>query len=122
MRTFSIEGDHRAPSIYIDEAKSLVEITGNSVLSETQWFYGNVLKWLIAFNLGGSRTQTINIRLEKVNESSSKWIALILSKLSGIISKNNFEINWYLTSNVNKPAHSAKLISDLPGFRVNELV
>jgi hypothetical protein len=44
MRTFSIEGRKDSPSIFIDESSNLVEISGNSTLKETNWFYTNVLK------------------------------------------------------------------------------
>lgn len=119
MRTFAIEGDQMAPSIFIDESKRTVEISGNSILREPHWFYGNLLKWLIALNLGSSKTRTINIRLNRINESSSKWLALILKKLSGILPAESFEVNWYLASNNERIQAGGQMVSELPGFRVN---
>ena len=56
-------------SYYVNEAESLVEISGISTLTETNWFYSNLLKWLIAFNKGHSHTATINIKLQRMNDS-----------------------------------------------------
>ncbi len=119
MRTFSIEGDDSAPTIYIDEARRIVEISGNSVLREPHWFYSNLLKWLIALNMGPNKTKIINIRLERINESSSKWLALILNKLAGILPAESIEVNWFLASTSEKLYAGGRMVSDLPGFRVN---
>lgn len=119
MRTFSLEGDFTAPSIYMDEAKSLIEITGNSTLREPHWFYSNLLKWLVAFNLGSGKTETINIRLEKINESSSKWLVIILRKLSGLLPDSNIRINWILASTSRNSLDGVRMLSELPGYSVN---
>lgn len=118
MRTFSLEGDLTVPSIYMDESKSIIEITGNSTLREPHWFYTNLLKWLIAFNAGSSRTETINIRLDRINESSSKWLVLILKKLSGLLPDSNIHINWILASKNRYSVEGGQMLKDLPGFSV----
>ena len=99
MRTFNIEGGLTSPQVFIDESKRIVEITGNSTLPNTNWFYGNLLKWILAFNLGESQTKTVNIRLQKMNRSSSKWITLIFNQVKNLIPTSNFEINWYFDQN-----------------------
>jgi hypothetical protein len=119
MRTFAIEGDHSAPTILIDEGKSLVEISGNSTLKETNWFYSNLLKWLIAFNSGNSRTETINIRLKRINDSSTKWLYLIFKKLVSLLPSARFEINWYMEGNSQRILASGKLFQQMAGLKVN---
>jgi hypothetical protein len=119
MRTFTIEGDMFAPSVFIDGRKSLVEISGNSVLKETNWFYSNLLKWLIAFNLGESKIETINIRLKRINESSAKWLSLIFTKLASLLPSARFEINWYLENNNRRILASGKSLQQLSGLQVN---
>ena len=119
MRTFAIEGDSNTPSIFIDEEKSLVEISGYSTLKETNWFYSNLLKWLIAFNLGNSRTKTINIRLKRINESSTKWLNLIFKKLVNLLPSTSFEVNWYMENRNQRLLACCKSFQQLSGLRVN---
>jgi hypothetical protein len=119
MRTFAIEGDSYAPSILIDEEKSLVEISGYSTLKETNWFYSNLLKWLIAFNTGNSKTETINIRLKRINDSSTKWLTLIFKKLVSLLPSARFEINWYMESRNQRVLASGKSFQQLSGLNVN---
>jgi hypothetical protein len=119
MRTFAIEGDSSTPSILIDEGKSLVEISGYSTLKDTNWFYSNLLKWLLAFNLGNSRTETINIRLKRINDSSTKWLSLIFKKLVNILPSDNIEINWYMEGRNQRVMASGKSFKQLSGLNVN---
>ena len=119
MRTFTIEGDSNAPSILIDEEKSLVEISGYSTLKDTNWFYSNLLKWLIAFNIGNSKTETINIRLKRMNDSSTKWLSLIFKKLVNLLPSASFEINWYMESRNHRVLACGKSFQQLAGLRVN---
>lgn len=119
MRTFAIEGDSNAPSILIDEEKSLVEISGYSTLKETNWFYSNLLKWLIAFNLGNSKTETINIRLKRINDSSTKWLNLIFKKLVSLLPSARFEVNWYMENRNQRVLACGKSFQQLSGLRVN---
>ena len=99
MRTFNIEGGLKSPQVYIDESKNIVEISGNSTLTDTNWFYSNLLKWILAFNLGENQTKTVNIRLQRMNRSSSKWLTLIFNQVKNLIPTCNFEINWYFDNN-----------------------
>lgn len=119
MRTFAFEGDLYAPSILIDEEKSLVEISGNSTLKETNWYYSNLLKWLIAFNTGNRKTETINIRLNRMNDSSSKWLSLIFRKLVGLIPSASFKINWYMETKNKRILACGKSFQQLSGVKVN---
>ena len=96
MRTFSIEGGKNSPYVYLDESRKLVEINGNSTLRDAHWFYSNVLKWLIAFNSGPARTETVNIRFLRINDSTIKWLPLIFNKLDKLVPESSLEINWYL--------------------------
>lgn len=119
MRTFSIEGGHRSPQVFIDENKNLVEITGNSTLLETNWFYGNLLKWIIAFNFGQNHTKTVNIKLRRLNKSSSKWIILIFNQVKNLIPESNFEINWYFDTNSQNTANFGQYLKNQSRNKVN---
>ena len=119
MKTFSIEGGEKSPSVFIDESGRVVEISGNSILKETNWFYSNVLKWILAFNTGSRKTEVINIRFERINDSSTKWILLILKKLANLIPASDFEINWYLISNNRRVILSGQILQNQSGYKVN---
>ena len=119
MRTFSIEGGNRSPQVVIDENRNLVEISGNSTLLETNWFYGNLLKWIIAFNLGQNQTKTVNIRLRRLNKSSSKWIILIFNQVRNIFPGSNLEINWYFETNNQNSANFGQYLKNQSRNKVN---
>lgn len=121
MRTFAIEGNGESPEVFLDEKRMLFEISGNSTLKDTNWFYGNLLKWMIAFNSGDSKTRTVNIRLKRMNDSSAKWLTHILRKLIYFVPESSIEINWY-GSGSRKLTERAKLLEQQTGYRVNMLM
>jgi hypothetical protein len=121
MRTFAIEGNHESPEVFLDEKKMLLEITGNSTLKDTNWFYSNLLKWMIAFNMGESKTRTVNIKLQRINDSSAKWLTHILRKLVYIVPGTNLEINWYSSTMSRKLLERARSLEEHTGYRVNML-
>ena len=96
MRTFSIEGKSDSPDVFIDESKKTIEISGNSTLKETNWFYSNLLKWMIALNFKKSEKIIINIRLNRINDSSTKWLKVIFKKFKHIVPACDIQINWYV--------------------------
>jgi hypothetical protein len=79
----------------IDKTNHVIEISGSSTFKNTSWFYSNVLKWAIAFNQQGTKATTINIKLNRINDSSSKWIMLIMRKLSALLPGHTITVNWY---------------------------
>jgi len=119
MKTFSIERGEKSPGVFIDESGRLVEISGNSTLKDTNWFYSNVLKWILAFNMGSCKTEIINIKFERINDSSAKWILLILKKLANLIPVSDFEINWYLISSNRRVLLSGQMLREQSDYRVN---
>ena len=121
MRTFAIEGNAEAPEVFLDEGNNLFEISGNSTLKDTNWFYSNLLKWMIAFNSGDSKTRTVNIRLQRINDSSAKWLTHILRKLIYFVPESSIEINWYTNSKSRKLLERARILEEQTGYRVNML-
>ncbi len=99
MLTFRIEGRKTSPEVVIDKKNHAINISGSSTFKNTSWFYSNVLKWVIAFHLKGAESTTINIRLNRMNDSSAKWILLIVKKLSVLLPKHNIKVNWYYEPN-----------------------
>lgn len=95
MLTFRIDARRYSPEVFIDKENHVIDIKGASTLKNTSWFYSNVLKWVIAFNNSPNKTTQINIRLNKINDSSSKWLTLIMSKLVSIVPNQKITVNWY---------------------------
>lgn len=95
MVSFRIEAWHSSPEVFIDKKNHLIEISGSSTLKNSSLFYSNLLKWAIAFNLAGFKNTTINIKLKKINDSSTKWLMLIIKTISTIIPEHNILVNWY---------------------------
>lgn len=121
MRTFSIEGKADSPDVFIDEAKKLIEISGNSTLKETNWFYSNLLKWMIALNSGESSSFTVNIRLRRINDSSAKWLVVIFKKLTQFVPPGGIEINWYTNSKSPRILASGLMLQNQKEYQVNML-
>jgi len=119
MRTFSIEGGTDSPSIFIDEMNSIIEISGNSTLRETNWFYPNVLMWIIALNNNKVGKKTVNIKLKRVNDSTSQWLATIFQNLIQYYPSSCFEINWYTYGNNNRASDLVHRLQSESGLKVN---
>jgi hypothetical protein len=119
MRTYTIEGEANSPNIFLDESKSLIEISGNSTLKDATWFYSNVLRWIIAFNSGNSKTRTININLQHINDSSLIWLETIIRKLTNCAPASDFEINWYNTEKNKSILARALTLQNNSGKKVN---
>ena len=96
---FRIDAKKSSPEVVIDRENNRIDISGSSTFKNTSWFYSNVLKWAIAFQQQGATTTTINIRLNKINDSSTKWLMLIMSKLSKLIPGHKIIVNWYYQPN-----------------------
>ncbi len=95
MYTFRIDGRNSSPEVFIDKQNKIIEISGVSTLKNANWFYSNVMKWAVGFCLKGEGLTVINIRLSRMNTSSSKWILLIVKKISEIMPADAIKINWY---------------------------
>ena len=119
MRTFWIEEGNDSPYVILDESKKLVEITGNSTLKEAHWFYSNLLKWMIGFNSGINRTETVNIKLNRINDSSAKWITLIFGRFIKLFPNTPLEINWEIRSKNARVKEVALVFKNQIGYRVN---
>jgi hypothetical protein len=119
MRTYTIEGEANSPNIFLDESRSLIEISGNSTLKDATWFYANVLKWILAFNSGNSKTRTVNIKLQHINESSLIWLETIIRKLINCEPAANFEVYWYNTDNNKNVLARALTLQNNSGKKVN---
>jgi hypothetical protein len=117
MLTFRIDAKRYSPEVFIDRANHIIDIKGASTFKNTSWFYSNVLKWVIAFNSNNEKPTTINIKLNKINASSSKWLMLIMQKLSDLITNQRITVNWYYqekNASIHLSGERLKLNSNIP--------
>jgi hypothetical protein len=119
MRTFSIEGGTDSPQVFIDEMNNSIEISGNSTLKETNWFYPNVLRWIVALNNNSTDKKIVNVKLKRVNDSSSKWLATIFQKLNVYYPSTSYEINWYIDGNSSRASDLVRNLQHQEGMKVN---
>ena len=117
MLTFRIDAKKYSPEVYIDRSNHLIDISGTSTLKNTSWFYSNVLKWVIAFNNDEEKPTTINIKLNKINDSTTKWLMLIMQKLVDLVPNQKITVNWYYQKNnslIQLSGERLKLNSNIP--------
>lgn len=117
MIRFRIEGRKSSPEVVIDRVNNRIEIQGSSTFKNTSWFYSNLLKWTIVFNQFENSATMINIRLNRIDERSAKWIMLIMRKLVFLLPEHKFVVNWYYrpaNSNIQINGERIKLNSLLP--------
>ena len=117
MLTFRISAKRDSPEVYIDRNNHIIDISGTSTLKNTSWFYSNVLKWVIAFNNDSKKPTTINIKLNKINDSSSKWLKLIMQKFVALVPNQKIIVNWYYearNSSIQLSGERLKLNSEVP--------
>lgn len=116
MLTFKVHGKKSSPGVFIDKQNHIIEISGSSTIKDASFFYSNVLKWAIAFTMDSSQTTTINLKLDRMNEGSTKWIMLIVRKLSAVVPGKKVMVNWYY-----QPSNSNMLLNG-ERLKLNALV
>lgn len=117
MLTFRIDARRSSPEVFIDRSNHIIDISGTSTLKNTSWFYSNVLKWVIAFNNNETMPTTINIKLNKINDSTSKWLMLIMNKLVALVPNQKIIVNWYYQQknpSIQLSGERLKLNSEIP--------
>ena len=96
MRIFQIEGSEKSPWVWLDEKSGIMEISGVSAFHDPFPFYQGLVRWIQAFNLGGHKTCTVNIRFEYLDEASVTGMELILHQLYKLGKENDrLSINWF---------------------------
>jgi hypothetical protein len=96
MTNFTIEASEHSPEVKINEQMGTIEISGNSTLPNPDKFYKHLAKWVYAFNHAQQTTRRVNIKLEKLDGRSSRWIFYLICQIEHIYEQNQelLEINW----------------------------
>ncbi|TAD99353.1 MAG: DUF1987 domain-containing protein [Bacteroidetes bacterium] len=91
MKAINIAKTADSPSIILDKANGLFEISGRSMPLNAQKFYQPVLDWLDKYSKNPNPVTTFWFNLEYFNTGSSKLILDIFDRLEEM--KDRTEVN-----------------------------
>jgi len=100
MKSISISGTPKTPTVKFDAETGVIEIKGRSIPENSIEFYKPLVDWLEEYAQHTAKLTEVNIELEYFNTSSSKCILDVFKKLEAVY-KNRKDglgdviINWY---------------------------
>jgi hypothetical protein len=96
MEAIKIKGTEDTPTVVLDAAEDVLEISGRSLPEDVSNFYGPILNWLSEYSKTPKPKTTFNFKLVYFNTASSKLILDILMKLEDLHKKGNeVLVKWY---------------------------
>lgn len=96
MEKFIKEATYRTPAVICDADTGGIEIKGKSTPENTYSFYQPLTEWIIQYITAPQPHTNVNIELEYVNTSSSKWLYSIFKELSKLnTDSTKLTINWH---------------------------
>ena len=84
MEIIKIKGTEDTPSVLLDKAQNLFEISGRSLPEDVSMFYEPILSWIDEYAAAPNAETVFNFKLEYFNTASSKVILDILLKFEDI--------------------------------------
>src|SRR5688572_1647642 len=91
MEILKLEGTADTPTIILDKANGIFEISGRSLPEDSVEFYKPVLEWIASYAKSPNLSTSFTFKLEYFNTSSSKLILDVLSALEAIA---GMSIEW----------------------------
>jgi hypothetical protein len=92
MDILSIESTDETPSVILDKARGVFEISGRSLPEDSPEFYNPVLQWIDSYSKDPNATTEFLFKLEYSNTASSKLIQDVMLALEKV---KNTKIVWY---------------------------
>lgn len=89
MEAIKIKGTEDTPSVVLDAAENLMEISGRSLPEDVSSFYGPILSWLSEYAKSPNPKTVFVFKLVYFNTASSKLILDILMKLEDLAKNGN---------------------------------
>jgi hypothetical protein len=89
MEAIKIKGTEDTPSVVLDAAENLMEISGRSLPEDVSSFYGPILSWLSEYAKSPNPKTVFVFKLVYFNTASSKLILDILMKLEDLAKGGN---------------------------------
>jgi len=81
MEAIKIKGTEDTPTVILDAAEKVMEISGRSLPEDVSSFYGPILNWLTEYAKSPNPKTVFTFKLVYFNTASSKLILDILMKL-----------------------------------------
>lgn len=91
MEPLKIEPGDESPSVLLDKANGIFEISGRSFPEDSANFYTPVLTWIKAYALDPNESTEFVFKLEYSNTASSKFIHDIIIALKAV---KSMKIMW----------------------------
>lgn len=81
MDVIKIMGTDDTPTVMLDAAKNIFEISGRSLPEDVTAFYSPIINWMESYNQSPLAKTVFNFKLVYFNTASSKMLLDILMKL-----------------------------------------
>ncbi len=95
MENLIITETARTPKVNLD-TNGLVEISGNSLIENTEQFYKEIQNWLENYVKNPQKETTVTFNMNYYNTSSQMWIFQIFDTLTNLKRVGqNVVFNWY---------------------------
>jgi hypothetical protein len=95
MNAIEIKGTEDTPTILLDKAGNVFELSGRSLPEDAAEFYHPVLQWLTEYATTPNPVTELTIKLEYFNTASSKLLLDVLHKVESV---KGVKVIWYYFS------------------------
>lgn len=97
-----IDGTMLSPFVLLDSEKGVIEISGRSVLSDSESFYKPIVEWIDEYLKSPCQHTTFTCKFDYYNNPCSKVLYTLFRKMErSICDPNRFEIQWYYKNDDN---------------------
>lgn len=96
MEVIKITGTDDTPSVHLDKAGGILELSGRSLPEDVTAFYQPIIDWIDAYVKDPNDKTVFNFKLEYFNTASSKIILDVLLKFEEIAeSGKEVVVKWF---------------------------
>lgn len=96
METIRVEATIRSPFVLLDPKNGIIEISGRSILNDSELFYKPIFEWIEEYIKLPCPKTTLICKLEYYNNSVSKILYMLIRKMdSSVFPPNKLEIQWF---------------------------
>ena len=97
MENLTIHKTTKSPKVKLD-VSGLIEISGNSLLENTQSFFSPILDWIKDYVKHPANETIVNFAMDYYNTSSQMWIFQLFNALTDLFRlEKKITVNWYYT-------------------------
>lgn len=117
MEIIRIKATEDTPTVILDSAEKIYEISGRSLPEDVVAFYQPVLHWLSELEKNPINDFELSIKLEYFNTASSKLILDILLKLEEIyLNGTPLKVKWFYLSSDTDMKEAGEEYSEIVGL------